>query len=479
MFYKPHAYQEHGRRFMLTHPATAGFMDMGLGKTVTTLTAFNDLWTGLQVRAMLVLAPIRVVENVWPDEVEKWDHLRHLRVSIVRGSPVSRPITVRDRLLDEQEHRMSKPSASAADALRPGFDVYLTNYENLPALCLWMTKQTELPFDMVVYDESTKMKSASARRFKLLKPHLSKFKRAVLLTGTPTPNSYLDLWSQIYLLDQGARLSDFVTHYKDRYFSVNRYSFEVKLKPGADVAIRKRIADISLCLRSEDYLTLPPVVENTIKLDMPAKLRQRYDTFRQELAMTLDKISVEAFNAASLSNKCRQFTSGAVYETAPRPTGKWEALHDLKLDAVEDVIEEANGESVLVVYEFKHELERLRKRWPKAPWIGGGCKDADRSIREWNKGKHRVMLAHPASLGHGVNLQDGGRIMVWTSGSWSYELYAQMVKRLHRQGQRGKVFVHRLCMRSTVDDVVMATLDGKHKSQRELLVALRSHVKVA
>lgn len=477
MEYRPHRYQEDATEYILSHPICGPFIDMGLGKTVITLTAFDKLRSACEVRNMLVLGPIRVVEDVWPVEVAKWDHTKDLTCSVIRGSPVGRTIAVKDDFLDEVGVRTSKPSASAAAAACADSDIYLTNYENIQGLCAWLVKQKTCPFDMIVFDESTKMKSHSAKRFKLLKPFLHGFKRRVILTGGPTPNTYADLWAQIYLLDEGERLGQFFTHFKDRYFTQSQYSYEVKLKPGADKDIQKRIADITFSLKSEDHLDLPPIFTNTISLDFPQKLREKYDEFRKELAMALKNIEVEAFNAASLSNKCRQFTSGAVYETALVKTGKWEALHDIKLDAVEDVVEEANGEPVLIVYEFRHELERLRKRWPKAPWIGGGSKDASKAISDWNARKHRVMLVHPASIGHGVNLQAGGRIMVWASGTWSYDHYSQTVKRLHRQGQSGRVVVHRLQIRSTVDEVVWDKLDGKYKSQDELLTALKTHAK--
>ena len=476
MKYTPHPHQLMAQARIVRDKQLAAFIDMGLGKTVATLSAFWDLYAGLEVRGMLVVAPLRVVEMVWPDEIAKWDHLRHLTISVVRGTPVARNIVRGDKLLGAHEVTC-QPKGAALAALAPGYHIYATNYENLPALCAWMRAQKELPFDMVVFDESSKMKSASAKRFKAMKPLLRRFRRRLLLTGTPSPNGLMDLWAQIYLLDEGARLGDYVTHYKDRYFDTSRFSYEVKPKAGAAERVQAKISDLVLCMRSEDYLSLPPVVTNDIKVPFPARLRKLYDKFRNDLAMQINGMTVEAFNAASLSTKCRQFTSGAVYESAEpgaKPSGRWEELHDEKLEALASIIEESGGEPVLVCYEFKHELARLCKRFPQARTLGSDKGGVD-TLAAWNKGKIQLLLVHPASVGHGLNLQAGGHILVWTSGTWNADNYAQMTKRLHRQGQERPVLVHRLLMPGTVDDLWTLAVEGKLAGQGALLDALKTH----
>ncbi len=487
MKFVPRIYQEYGRRYLVKHRRTAGLIDMGLGKTVMVLNAFLDLQAGLEIKSMLVLAPIRVCESVWPDEIMKWDHTKHMTWSLIRGSPVSRELTrsATDILLglkgrDRSETFMSKPSAKAMAEIAKPVDVCLTNYENLPAICQWMHKKKELPWDMIVFDESTKMKSHSARRFKLLKPYLGKFKRWAILTGTPMPQSYIDLWAQFYLLDRGEALSDRFTHFRDRWFTYNPWSYETKMNPGADVEIRKRISPMVVCLRSKDWLTLPPIIHSRIVIDLPPALRKRYAEFEKELYLKLTTIEVEAFGAAGLAIKCRQFTSGSMYET-PKPgtqiagtTKQWEAIHDLKLEAVNEIVESAQGDQVLIVYEFKHELARLLRLFPKAPWIGGGSKNSIGVIRDWNAKKFPVMLVHPDSVGHGVNLQHGGRRLVWTSMTYNADAYEQMIKRLHRQGQTRPVLVHRIVCRNTVDEEVEAIVDRKIRGQNAFLQALKT-----
>lgn len=454
--YKPHAYQRRAKQFLLDKKFANFWLDMGLGKTSVALTAIEELRFLWDIRAALVVAPIRVIENVWPEEAAKWRHLTKLKLVPIRGSARQRRI-----------------------ALETHADVYLINYE----LLIWLAEELDdmdrPPWDMVVFDESTKMKAHGARRFKKFRRWSLAAKRRVCMTGSPRPNTYLDLWAQTYLLDGGDRLMEFFTHYRDRWFEHNPWTHETKIRKGADKAIEARIRDITLCMRSEDYLELPPVVYNSIKVALPPKAMALYREFEKEMFVKLAGGEVEAESAATLSMRCRQLTSGAVYyqehEDAPR---KVVLLHEAKLDALEDVIEEANGESVLVVYEFKHELMRLLKRWPKTRWIGGGCTGAKASIDAWNARKVPLMFVHPASVGHGINLQHGGRIMVWTSGTWSYEQYAQMVKRLHRQGQAQAVIVHMLVATGTVDETVLATLREKKTGQDALLDALKTRAKL-
>lgn len=462
MKWTPHRYQEVARKHERDHPSAAEFLDMGLGKTVITLSALDDLIAGLNIRSALVVGPIRVIEDVWPVEVKKWDHLKHLKCVLIRGSPAQRKA-----------------------ALRQKGHIYLINYELLPWLVdelrKLIKKRIPLPFQQVVLDESSKMKSPKAKRFKkfkLIRPHV---KRGVwLLTGTPRPNSDLDLWAQLYCCDMGKRLGPHFGMFRDRWFNFNQYTYELTQKPGASKQIRKRISDICLSMRSEDYLELPRLVENVVNVRMPAKAMRQYREFEKEFFLELMDTEVEAFNSASLSMKCRQMTSGAVYqdqeEGERKKDRKWTKMHDAKMQAVQDIVEDAQGEPIIIVYEFKHELARLRKMFPKAPWIGGGSKNASKTIRDWNKGKLPVLFIHPASVGHGVNLQFGGHTMVWTSMTWSLELFQQMYKRLHRQGQAKPVIMHMLVVPGTVDEDVRAALRAKHEGQASLLKALRKSV---
>jgi SNF2 family DNA or RNA helicase len=464
---------------------------MGLGKTVVSLTAIAKLMDRCEVYGVLVVAPLRVCELVWPQQVAKWDHTRHLKVVQIEGAPAGRRILRQaDPLIGgDPEETTSKPSDAALKTLSEPADIFLINYEILPELCKWMTTQKTLPFNMVVFDESTKMKSASAKRFKLFKPHVGRFDRRVVLAGRPAPQGYEDLWSQIYLLDQGKRLGTFITHFRSNYFDADRYSYDLTLKEGAADRIERKIADLVLCLRAEDHLKMPQLIFNKIEVKLPAKVMKQYKQFEDEMFLKLKTMSVEALNAASLSIKCRQLTSGAVYSSPVYDKDgklvedrKWEAVHDAKLDALEEVLDEANGSPVLVVYEFQSEIARLRKRWPNAPWIGGGAAkgDTERAVENWNRGKVPFMFVHPDSIGHGVNLQDGGHIQVWTSGTWNLDLWDQTIARLHRQGQKHPVIVHSLIVPGTVDVAVASAIKSKATGQKALianLIALRNSAK--
>ncbi len=447
MKFKPWKYQRRMRRFLLDKPNALEFVDMGLGKTVVMLGVIDDLIAGMEIRSALVVAPIRVCETTWPDETALWDHTRHLRLNVVRGSPAQR-----------------------LEKLKQPADIYLINYELLPWLAEVTRKIKALPFDMIVFDESSKMKSHASKRFKKVKPMLPKFRRRVCMTGTPAPRSYLDLFSQTFCADGGERLGLFFTHFRDRYFDFNQYTYECTIKEGAARAIRDKIRDITLSMRSQDYLDLPKIVYNNIKVPLPPTLRKQYEKLQKEMFLALDNADIEAFNAAALSNKCRQFTSGVLYDEERNE----HVVHDAKIDALADIIEDAGGQSLLVVYEFKSEMRRLLKRWPKASWIGGGSKGADAIIKRWNTGDVPILFAHGQSIGHGLNLQHGGHMIVWTSCTWDLDLYLQMNKRLHRPGQKKPVIVNHLVMPDTVDMAVMARLANKDTSQAALVKALRS-----
>ena len=484
MKFTPHGYQTKGEKHILQNPYGAEFLDMGLGKTVITLSALVKLLDRCKIYGVLILAPKRVCELTWPTEIKKWDHTKHLTYTQIIGAPVAKEMRRWDPMLEDHSKVTTKPSEKALASLSKVCDVYLANYEILPALAVWMAAQKgPLPWDMIVWDESSKMKSSSARRFKLMKPVLPRMVRGLILSGTPAPQSYEDLWSQFYLLDRGERLGQFVTHFRDRYFETNQYNrFDRKLRESSAAIIEKKIADITLCLKAEDHLKMPKLIHNVIDVPLHKKLVTQYEDFEEEMFIQLENgTGVEALNAASLSSKCRQFTSGAIYkerelDTFGRPKGsrEWSLVHDAKLDAVEEYIDSASGSPVMIAYEFQHELERLRKRWPKATWLGGNA-NADKIMKDWDAGKIRVLFAHPASVGHGLNFQYGGHQLLFTSGTWSLELYEQIVCRLYRQGQKHPVIVSHLRVPRTADAAVGRAIAKKAKGQAGLLAALREY----
>ncbi|UOF83006.1 DNA/RNA helicase [Caudoviricetes sp.] len=474
--YCPHSYQEEAEQWVMTHPMTSLWLDMGLGKTVSTLSAIARLRRSGAVRAVLVVGPLRVIEDTWPDEIAKWWHTEHLTTSHIRGN-VSPRTVIRKNPDGSLRETMTKPSTKGLSALATRADIYLVSYDVLPALAQWCAEQKgDLPFDMIVWDESSKMKNASARRFKLMKPVLGRMKRGVLLTGTPAPQNYIDLWSQYFLIDRGARLGQFVTHFKDRHFeAIDRYGYTLRMRNGAKETIERAISDVTLCMRAEDHLDMPALVENDIMLELPPHARKVYDDLEAELASELMLGDAVAVSEASLVNKCRQVASGAIYLEERDKT--WEQVHDAKLDALADIIDDAQGTPILVAYEFRHDIERLLRRWPKAPWIGGGSKDASGAIKAWNTGTVPVMFVHPASVGHGINLQHGGHILVWFTLTWSLELYQQTVARLYRQGQAHRsVIIHRILMKNTVDTDVRSALRTKDKGQSALKEAIRLRI---
>jgi len=456
--FKPHAYQARAIRFIERKPAASMWLDMGLGKTVVTLTAIQNLISSFRVSKVMVFAPIRVIENTWPDEAKKWIHIG-LRLQVIRGTPKQREAQ-----------------------LNTEADVYLINYEQMGWLYQFR-KRLPLDHDMIVFDESTMMKNPAAKRFKFFKHLFQKRRRTVLLTGTPAPQGYLDLFAQYYLLDRGERLEAFITHYRDKYFhQIDRDGFAWALKSKLHgQRIEKRIRDVTLTMKAEDYLKMPAIIHNDVKVTLTPKLMEDYRELEREMVLELNALDrVTALNAAVLTNKCRQFTAGAVYVEDDEGKRKTVHVHNLKLDALAEVVEETGGEPVLVAYEFQSDLAALRKRWPKARWIGGGQKPAEatRNINDWNRGAVPLMFVHPASVGHGINLQHGGRVLVWYTVPWSLEHYLQTEKRLHRQGQTKPVMVHHLVATGTVDDgVVLPAVKAKGRNQGKMIDALSDYVR--
>lgn len=447
MRYQPHVYQRHTIEQIIKTPAIAIFQEMGLGKSVSTLTAIDALLHDyFDVARVLVIAPLRVAKYTWTAEAEKWDHTKHLRIAKVLGS---------------EKQRIA--------ALNSKADIYIINRENVAWLVDYYS--TRWPFDMVVIDESSSFKSHQAQRFKALRKVRPLIKRIVALTGTPAPNSLLDLWPQIYLLDRGERLGKTITGYRERYFEPDKRDGHIvyswRLKPGADEAIYRKIDDICVSMKAKDWLSLPERISNIVKVYLPDNVKEQYKKLERDLLLPYAEGDVVANTAAVLSNKLLQIANGAVYDEHQ----SMRVIHGAKLDALEDIIEAANGNPVLVFYWYKHDYERLKARFPEARGL-----DSEGDIKAWNSGEIPMLLAHPASAGHGLNLQAGGNIIVWFGLTWSLELYEQANARLDRQGQTKSVIVHHLVAEGTIDEDCIRSLDRKADGQDALMEAVKARI---
>ena len=447
MEFKPHEYQKMAIEKIYETPRCGLFLEMGLGKTVITLTALEDMiYNSFEVCKVLVIAPLRVAEDTWSRESAKWEHLKHLRISKVLGTPSQRR------------------AALAAEA-----DIYIVNRENVVWLCDELSVAGGWFFDAVVIDELSSFKSPKAQRFKALRKYITRSRRVIGLTGTPAPNGLIDLWSQIYLLDGGERLGRTVTGYRERFFLPDKRNqttiFSYKPKDGADKAIWDRLSDICVSMRAEDWLTLPERIDNVVTVRMTDKQRAAYEKFEREQYIQFIEGEVTAVSAAALTNKLLQYSNGAMYKA----DGDYIETCEGKLDALEDIIEAANGKPVLCFYSYKHDLERIRKRFPNAVKL-----DNAEDIENWNNGGIELLLAHPAGAGHGLNLQAGGNIIVWFGLTWSLELYQQANARLYRQGQKNAVIIHHLLTENTVDERVYQSLQDKGEVQDDLLDALKA-----
>ena len=458
MKYIPHSYQVRAENHVMDNEACGLFLDMGLGKTVITLTCINRLiFEELEIEKVLIIAPKRVAESTWSRECAKWDHLKRLKVSKVLGSEKQRRAA-----LQEEAH------------------IYVINRENVA----WLVSQYGghmMPFDMLVIDELSSFKSPKAQRFKELRKVRPSFSRVVGLTGTPAPNGLIDLWSQVYLLDRGERLGKSITKYRSSYFVPGRRNgdviFTYSLIPGMGDVIRNLISDICISMKSEDYLELPETFDNYIDVDLPADVMAQYEEFeRNQVLSFLDsEQEVTAISAAALCNKLLQFGNGAVYlEQDPNSKVRdYKVIHDEKIKALEEIIEQAEGKSILVAWSYRHDMERIKAALKQ---YNPRELKTDQDVEDWNAGKIQVMLAHPASAGHGLNLQDGGHIVVWFGLTWSLELYQQFNKRLNRQGQKFSVIFHYLIAKGTEDERVLKVLEGKSTVQEQLLEGLKAKI---
>jgi len=388
-----------------------------------------------------------VARDTWPAEIAKWDHLSGLTYAVAIGTKAER-----------------------LAALRTKADIHIINRENVQ----WLVEESGLPFDydMVVVDELSSFKSYRAKRFKSLLSVRRTVKRIVGLTGTPSSNGLMDLWAQFRLLDLGQRLGRYISRYRDKYFLPDKRNAQVvftyKLKPGAEAEIYNAISDITISMKAEDYLDLPPCIHNVVKVALSKKEREVYDEFKKEMVVSLGGQEIDAMNAAALSNKLLQMANGAVYDEGHSS----HQIHDRKLDALEDLIESANGKPVMVCYWFQHDLERIHNR------IEARELKTAQDIEDWNTGKIPVALVHPASAGHGLNLQYGGCTLIWFGLTWSLELYQQTNKRLHRQGQKDTVVIHHILAEGTMDELVLEALHRKDKTQAALIDAVKAVLEV-
>lgn len=452
MIYRPHEYQQYVIDYILKHPIAAVILEMGLGKTSITLTAIEKLLReDAGVKKVLVVAPLRVAKNTWSDEIEKWDHLKSLKYSIVVGTPKKR-----------------------MEALSKEADIYIINRENLQ----WLVEQSGVPFDfdMVVLDELSSFKNWQSKRFRAFMKVRPKVKRVIGLTGTPSSNGLMDLFAEFKCLDMGERLGRFINQYRLDFFVPDQMNgpvvYSYKLRPGADKQIYNRIEDITISMKALDHLKMPELISNRCFVYMDRKELEVYENMKDDLILNLGIDDITASNAAVLSGKLVQMANGAVYSD----NGVMIPIHDKKLDALEDMIEAANGNSVMVAYWYKHDLERIKRRLDKMG-VDYSTLDSDASIRRWNERKLPVALIHPASAGHGLNLQSGGSTLIWFGLTWSLELYQQTVARLWRQGQEAEtVVVQHLVTAGTIDEEVMCALEAKEVTQSRLIDAVKAEV---
>lgn len=452
MKFIPHDYQQYAIQFLTEHPVAALLLDMGLGKTVTTLTAINDLlFDHFEIHRVLVIAPLRVARDTWSAEVQKWEHLKHLRYSIAVGTAEERK-----------------------QALLARTDICILNRENIR----WLVEESGIPFnfDMLVIDELSGFKNHQTKRFKALMKVRPKVKRIVGLTGTPSSNGLMDLWAEFRLLDMGQRLGRFIGQYRTAYFQPDKRNgmvvYSYKPLPQAEKQIYDKISDITISMKAIDYLQMPELLMTESRVQLSKQEAERYKQLKQDLVLDLPEGEITATNAAALSNKLCQMSNGAIYDDENNMI----PIHSRKLDALEDMIESANGKPVLVAYWFKHDRTRITERLRKLGVVYQEIKSAE-SIKNWNSRKLQVALIHPASAGHGLNLQAGGNFLVWFGLTWSLELYQQTNARLWRQGQQSEtVVIQHIITKGTIDEHILKALQAKDETQTALMQAVKAEI---
>lgn len=450
--FKPHDYQKFAADFIMTHPISAVILFLGAGKTVITLTAIEKLmYEDFEVGKVLIIAPLRVAKVTWKDEILKWQHLRHMSYAVAVGT---------------EKERM--------EALHKNADITIINRENLQ----WLIEKSGVPFDydMVVIDELSSFKNWQSKRFRAFMKVRPKVKRIVGLTGTPAPNSLMDLFAEFKCLDMGERLGRFITQYRTGYFTPDKMNGQIvysyKLLPGAEERIYEKISDITISMKALDHLKMPELISNRYPVYMDEAEEAKYQAMKNDLILPFkDEDEITAANAAALSGKLCQMANGAVYSD----NGETVHFHDRKLDALEDIIEAAQG-PILLCYWFKHDLERITNRLDELK-VGYSKISSEESIRKWNEGKYQVGLIHPASAGHGLNLQHGGNVIVWFGLTWSLELYDQTNARLWRQGQQAStVVVQHIVTAGTIDERILDAISRKEKGQNALIDAVKAEL---
>ena len=447
MNYTARKYQERTTQFVIDHKRCALWQQMGLGKTAAVLDALQQLLWSLEVKKILVVAPVRVAHTTWPDELRKWDQFKDVAFTVIKGTP-----KVRKQLLKEDT------------------DIHLINPELLPWLVEWKgSAPGDFPYDTIVIDEPRGVRRPSATGFKTLRKIMRTVNRMIQMTGTPAPNGMVGLWGPAFLLDGGRRLGKTRGGFLQRWFYTSHDGYTELPRPGADSEIQERMADLTVAMRTEDYLELPPCLYQTVKVELDDDAFFQYLNLEREMFLSFGSgHSAEAFNAAALNNKCLQCANGAVYHTSEEGEAlkTWSQIHDAKLDALGDLIQSACGAPVLVAYSFKSDLERITHRYPHARVLD----KKPSTIAEWNRGEIELLVAHPGAAGHGLNLQEGGSILIWFGLTWNLEHYQQMNKRLHRSGQTQTTTIHHLVATGTLDEDVLARLSGK-ASVQDLLFA--------
>jgi len=455
MFWKPHQYQLNAVKFLLESGSGSLWLEPGLGKTSVTLQAIKSLKAAKQIRKVLILAPLRPAHAVWGPEIEKWENFQDLTYTVLHGSK-------KDQLINENT------------------DIHILNFDGLAWFSNIIARRGVFDYDLLVVDEISYLRNTRTQRFKALSPLLDKFKRRFGLTGSPAPNSLLDIFGPQLVIDRGATFGKYISHFRTKYFYQTGYGgYEYKLLPGAEQQIYEALANKVLRMSATDYLEMPELITNKVYIELPPGARKVYKELEDQLMTAIGEGSVSALNAAVAVGKCQQVANGAVYLDGVEKEIK--ILHHEKLDAVKDLVEEMYGKPVLIGYHYKHDLVALKEAFPDAPVIGSGVTGDEMNIiiNKWNAGEVPVLLAHPQSAGHGLNLQGAGHAVIWYSLTWSLEIYEQFVRRLWRQGQRNNIVVHQIIASKTVDEAIVKAIERKDNTQQNLLNAIKEYANMS
>ena len=452
MLWNPHPYQQNAVKFLIENGSGQLWLDPGLGKTSIALQAIKTLKAANVISKVLILAPLRPCYAVWPEEIQKWDNFNGMTISILHG-PAK----------DKKLHDTSL--------------IHVINFEGLQWLSATLRKMNiKLPYDMLIVDEISYLKNTRTQRFKALSPMLDQFKRRFGLTGSPAPNSLMDIFGPQLVIDRGATFGKYITHFRTNYFFPTGYGgYTWSLQPGAEEKIHEALANKVLRMSAQDYLDLPELITNRVYVTLPEQAMKLYKDLEDKLLIDIEKGQVTAMNAAVAVGKCQQIANGAIYIDGEEK--EVQEVHDEKLNAVEEIIEELSGQPCIIGYHFKHDLVRLQKLFPSAPVIGSGVSGDKLTgiINKWNGGHIPVLLAHPQSAGHGLNLQGAGHAVIWFSNTWSLEIFEQFIRRLWRQGQRNNIVVHQIIAKKTIDEAIVSAINSKDKTQQSLMMAIRDY----